>query len=106
MFDLIVLFISEFDIILGMDWLSTYNVKIDYFSKTVCLRIPSRVELVVTTSWGNPVAEAFLSHIEKALQWDQNNTLRETRVVSEYEDIFQDIPSLLPLREVEFCIEL
>ena len=36
--DLIVLIMSEFDIILGMDWLVSYHVSIDCFDKTVCLR--------------------------------------------------------------------
>jgi len=40
------------------------------------------------------------------LQWDQSDTVREIRVVSKFEDIFQDIPSLPLIREVEFCIEL
>ena len=35
--DLIVLLISEFDIILGMNWLSSYHVSIDCFAKIVCL---------------------------------------------------------------------
>ena len=30
----------------------------------------------------------------------------ETRVVSVYQDVFQDIPRLPPVREVESCIEL
>jgi hypothetical protein len=50
--DLIVLAMSEFDIILGMDWLSSYHVSIDCFAKTVCLRLPGRAELVVATSRG------------------------------------------------------
>ena len=35
--DLIVLHMFEFDVILGMDWLSSYHVSIDYFAKTVSL---------------------------------------------------------------------
>ena len=44
--DLIVLPMSEFDIILGMDWLSSYLVSIDYLAKTVCLRLPGQAEFV------------------------------------------------------------
>ena len=61
---------SEFDAILGMDWLSYYHVKIDCFDQTVCLRVPSKAKLVIVTSWENPLAEAFLSHIEEVLLWD------------------------------------
>jgi len=96
---------SEFDIILGMNWLSSYHVSIDCFTKTVCLRLPGTTELVVATSRGNSLAEAFLAQIEEVSQ-DQSHSLIETRVVSEFQDIFQDIPSLPPMREVEFCIEL
>ena len=37
---------------------------------------------------------------------DQSIALRETRVVSDFQDVFQDIPGLPPRREIEFCIEL
>jgi len=97
---------SEFDIILGMDWLSSYHVSIDCFAKTICLRLPGQVEFVIATSQGNPFAEAFLAHIEEVLLRDQSVTLAETRVVCEFEDIFGDIPGLPPRREVELCIEL
>ena len=40
--DLIVLFMSEFDVILGMDWLSSYHVSIDCFVKAVTLRLPGQ----------------------------------------------------------------
>ena len=80
--DLIVLQMSEYDVILGIDWLSSYHVSLDCFAKTVCLRIPGRPEIVVATSVGNPSAEAFLAHIEEVLRREQSITLSETRVVS------------------------
>lgn len=70
------------------------------------MRIPGGSELVVATSRENPLAEAFLAHIEEVSLRDQDRLLCETRVVSEYRDIFQDIPGLPPVRKVEFCIEL
>ena len=66
--DLIVLCMSEFDIILGMDWLSSNHVSLDCFAKTVCLRVPGRPDVVVATSRGNPFADVFLAHIEEELQ--------------------------------------
>jgi len=73
--DLIVLPMLEFDIIFGMDWLSSYHVSIDCFAKIVCLSFPGQAELVVATSQGNMLAEAFLAHIEEALLRDQSVTL-------------------------------
>ena len=104
--DLIVLVMSEFDIILGMDWLESYHVSINCFDKTVCLRLPGQPEFVIATSQRNSLAEAYLAYIDDALPRDQSVTLAETRVVFEFEDIFQDIPGLPPRREVEFCIVL
>ena len=46
-------------------------MSIDCFAKIIYLRIPDRAELVVAVSRGNPLAEAFLAHIEKGLQRDQ-----------------------------------
>ena len=85
--DLIVLIMSEFDIILGMDWLESYHVSIDCFDKTVCLRLPGQHEFVIATSQGNSLAEAYLAYIEEVLPRDQSVTLAETRVVFEFEDI-------------------
>ena len=97
---------SEFDVILGMDWLSSYHVSIDCFAKTVKLRASDGSEMIVAASQGNRLEESFLAYIEEVMRRDQGAELLETRVVSEYQDVFQDIPGLPPAREVEFCIEL
>jgi len=70
------------------------------------LRVLGRAELVITTSWGILLAEAFLAHIEEGCSGIRFYSLSETRVVYEFQDIFQDIPGLSLVREVEFCIEL
>ena len=104
--DLIVLHVSEFDVILGMDWLSSYHISIDCFAKTVRLRSSDGSEMIVATSQGNRFAESFLAFIDEVMLRDQSSDLLETRVVSDYQDVFQDIPGLPPVREVEFCIKL
>lgn len=73
--DLIVLHKSEFDVILGMDWLASYHVSLDCYAKTVYFREPGRPDLVEATSKGNPFAEAFLAHIEDVLQPGQTPTV-------------------------------
>ena len=37
--NLVLLDMHEFDVILGMDWLSTFHASIDYFGKKVVFRI-------------------------------------------------------------------
>ena len=76
------------------------------FMKIVRLRASNGSEMIVATSQGNRFAESFLAFIDEVMLRDQSSDLLETRVVSDYQDVFQDIPGLPPVREVEFCIEL
>ena len=88
---------SGFDVILGKVWLSSYQASIDYFVKTVNLRASDGSEIIVATSQGYRFAELFLAYIEEAMRRDLSIDLLETRVVSEYQDVFQDIPELPPV---------
>jgi hypothetical protein len=55
------------------------------------------------TSLDNPFAEAFLAHIECE---DDSVLLSTMPVVSEFADVFDNIPGLLPVRKITFCIKL
>ena len=88
---------SGFDVILGMVWLSSYQASIDCFAKIVNLRASDGSEMIVATSQGNRFTESFLVYIEEVLRRDLSIDLLETRVVSEYQDVFQDIPGLPPV---------
>lgn len=44
--DLILLDMVDFDVILGMDWLSPYHVILDCYAKTVTLSCPDLPQLV------------------------------------------------------------
>uniref|UniRef100_A0A2N9HUA0 CCHC-type domain-containing protein n=1 Tax=Fagus sylvatica TaxID=28930 RepID=A0A2N9HUA0_FAGSY len=44
--NLVLLDMYEFDVILGMDWLSTFHASIDCFGKKVVFRIPGQAEFV------------------------------------------------------------
>jgi hypothetical protein len=44
--NLVLLDMYEFDIILGMDWLSTFHASIDCFGKKVVFRIPGQAEFL------------------------------------------------------------
>ncbi|KAL8134563.1 hypothetical protein AgCh_009545 [Apium graveolens] len=80
--DLIPFKLGEFDIILGIDWLSSNDAQIDCKGKKVKLNIPGKK--------GKEVPN-----------------LQDIPVVNEFEDVFsQDLPGLPPDRVIEFAIEL
>ncbi|KAL8146752.1 hypothetical protein AgCh_004479 [Apium graveolens] len=80
--DLIPFKLGEFDVILGMDWLSSNDAQIDCKGKKVKLNIPEKKEKEVPN-------------------------LQDIPVVNEFEDVFpQDLPGLPPDRVIEFAIEL
>ena len=37
--DLVVLSMSDFDIIIGIDWMMVYRVQLDYFAKTIIVKV-------------------------------------------------------------------
>ncbi|KAL5547285.1 hypothetical protein UlMin_006972 [Ulmus minor] len=85
--DLIVLSMTQFDVILGMDWLSKYQTIIDCH----------RARVIIGTEDGGVVTYQ-LETIEKHSY---------IMVVGEYPDVFPDeLPELPPEREIEFCIDL
>ncbi|XP_074323658.1 uncharacterized protein LOC141660565 [Apium graveolens] len=75
----------DFDIILGMDWLSEHRATIDFQGKRGC---DGYLAFVKDTSKDKPRIEDY-------------------PIVREYEDVFPDeLPGFPPHREVEFTIEL
>jgi hypothetical protein len=119
--NLVLLDMYEFDIILGMDWLSTFHDSIDCFGKKVVFRITGQAEFVFE---GDRVVrppplvsamqakrllrkgcKGFLAYALKS----EETTLKteDISVVKEFSDVFsEDLPGLPPEREVEFTINL
>ncbi|XP_074328102.1 uncharacterized protein LOC141666014 [Apium graveolens] len=111
----------DFDIILGMDWLSEHRATIDCQGKKVIFGDADKPEFVYQGS--QPKGEVKLISALKAskllskgcdgyLAFVKDTSKDEPRiedypVVREYEDVFPDeLPGLPPHREVEFTIEL
>ncbi|XP_074378127.1 uncharacterized protein LOC141719648 [Apium graveolens] len=111
----------DFDINLGMDWLSEHRATIDYQGKRVIFGDADKPEFVYQGS--QPMGEVKLISALKAskllskdcdgyLAFFKDTSKDEPRiedypVVREYEDVFLDeLPGLLPHIEVEFTIEL
>lgn len=102
-YDLIVLVMRRYDVILGMNWMEDFHGNIDCIAKTLRLDIPGQQPIVIATAKGNVLAEAYLAHIE--LEMDKND-IGSIDIVAEYSDVFSEIKGLPPNREVEFSIEL
>ncbi|XP_074346453.1 uncharacterized protein LOC141685240 [Apium graveolens] len=111
----------DFDIILGMDWLSEHRATIDCQGKRVIFGDADKPEFVYQGS--QPKGDVKLISALKAskllskgcdgyLAFVKDTSKDEPRIedypfVREYEDVFPDeLPGLPPHREVEFTIEL
>ena len=117
MVDLRVMDISNFDVILGMDWLMVHRVVIDFDSR----RITAYTRDGIRVTFQREKHDALLQTVHDSrwigqlMGWLVNLTLEDEgrrdlslpRVVWEYEDVFPDKLPGVPLhRDVDFCIEL
>ncbi|XP_028106501.1 uncharacterized protein LOC114305596 [Camellia sinensis] len=109
--------VQDFDIILGMDWLSTHRAVIDCCQKKVVAHMQNgtrflfkgdRQDPMVSTKhrmqWHDQLAGRIASLI---LNEKGQGEIELPRVVYEYADVFPtELPGLPPTREVDFSIEL
>ena len=115
--DLRVMDMTEFDVILGMDWLTAHRVVIDcdrrrvttYTRDGVCVvfqgdKHDALPHIVYDSKWYRQLRGWLASlTLEDKVRWDLNLP----RVVCGYKDVFPDeLPGLPPPRDVDFCIEL
>ena len=119
--DLIALSFCEFDLILGMEWLSKHRAIIYCDKKTVVLTCSDQSEVIVhgvrSSSMSNVISamqarrlqrkgcEAFLALVldSKRGQIELENIL----VVKDFPDVFpEELPSISPEREVDLSIEI
>ncbi|XP_073064024.1 uncharacterized protein [Primulina eburnea] len=120
--DLIVLPLPEFDIILGMDWLSSHGAVIDFHQRSVSVRPPSGKPFVFEAARHQQFphviscmcarklikrgCHAFLASIVSMIE-PVNQMWEDVDVVSEFSSVFpDDVSGIPPDREVDFSIEL
>ncbi|XP_052172232.1 uncharacterized protein LOC127788161 [Diospyros lotus] len=109
--DLVVLDIQDFDIIIGMDFLSLHEAKIDCKSKTVSLP-KSNGEWITFQGQGRKIRRERgvtlqALQIAKPESRKKSLELESVRVVKEYPKVFpEELPGLPPQREIEFSIDL
>ncbi|XP_077217941.1 uncharacterized protein LOC143852443 [Tasmannia lanceolata] len=119
--DLILLELSDFDVILGMDWLSIHYALIDYNKKVVNFEIPGEEKFCFEGSGAHSTpmvlsamqacrllrqgCEAFLASVVEVN--DNDMKIENIPVVREFTDVFlEDLLGLPPSREIEFTIDL
>ncbi|TYJ98666.1 hypothetical protein E5676_scaffold507G00570 [Cucumis melo var. makuwa] len=118
---LLVLGMQDFDVILGMDWLSANHASIDCFGKEVVFNPSSRTSFkfkrvgIVCTP--KVISAMKASKLLSQGTWSILASIVDTRepevslssepVVREYPDVFPDeLSGLSPSREIDFAIEL
>ncbi|XP_070018077.1 uncharacterized protein [Nicotiana sylvestris] len=119
--DLIVLNMIDFDMLVGMDWLSSCYAIVNCHAKIVRFEIPNERSFILR---GSQVPETckIVSFIKAqrllkkgclGLLAIVNDTRKETvsienvPVVREFSDVFpEDLPGLPPVREIDFGIDL
>ena len=115
--DLIVLGIHDFDIVLGMDWLSKHRATLDYYKKEVRLVCPEEPgvifrgirreiapSLINAMTASKMLRKGYQGYLAFLVDRRQEETrLEDIPIVKEFPD---DISGLPPDREVEFTIDL
>ncbi|GAV84511.1 RVP_2 domain-containing protein [Cephalotus follicularis] len=107
--DLIVLPIHDFDVILGMDWLSAYHAYMDCYTKTVdfCLPDGTTVQFKGNNGFSTPIisfirasrylekgCEGILAHVVDRRK-EKGKSMEEVPIVNEFPDVFP--PDLVSL---------
>ncbi|XP_061999060.1 uncharacterized protein LOC133716364 [Rosa rugosa] len=101
---LIVLADHTYDVILGVDWLRPNHAMIDCFEMVVSFHMPGQLVFRYRCLRSDTALRAgFLAHVELV---SCAAIMAEIAVVSEYSDVFQEIPGLPPRRVVDFAIDV
>ncbi|KAH0757160.1 hypothetical protein KY290_020653 [Solanum tuberosum] len=119
--DLILLDMVDFDVILGMDWLSPYHAVLDCYAKTVTLAMPGISPVLWQGAYSHTptgiisfvraqrlMASGCLAYLAYVRDVSREVPLVESvPVVRDFIDVFPtDLPGLPPERDVDFPIEL
>ncbi|XP_075077143.1 uncharacterized protein LOC142163888 [Nicotiana tabacum] len=116
--DLLLLDMTDFEVILGMDWLSLYHAVLDCHAKTVTLAMLELPILDWRCSSISTSSQVFsflkARHmVEKGCLAYIRDTAAETPmidfviVVQEFSDLFpSDLPGMPPDRDINFCLDL
>lgn len=119
--DLLLLDMVDFDVILGMDWLSPYHAILDCHAKTVTLALPGLPRLQWRGTHGHSTRSAILyvkarRMVERGclayLAYVRDSSVEvpyidSVPVVREFPEVFpSDLPRMPSDRDIDFCIDL
>ena len=119
--DLIELSFKEFDVILGMDWLSRHQAIVDCRMKRVTLRTPNEdkvtfigersnhlsnvISAAITRTMVLKGCEAYLAYVIEMKK--ARHSVSDIPTVIDFLDVFpEELLGLPPLREIEFAIDV
>ena len=119
--DLIELSFKEFDVILGMIWLSQHQAIVDCRMKRVTLRTPNDDEVIFIGERSNHLSnvisaaiarkmvrkgcEAYLAYVIDMVK--ERSSVSNIPTVSDFSDVFlEEFPGLPPQRKIEFAIDI
>ena len=112
---------DEFDVILGMDWLTLHDAKINCKEKVIELKcengetlrvesdkseaLPSVISSMSAQRYLRKGYEAYLAYVINTKEVEKK--VESVSVACEFPDVFhEELSGLPPIREVEFGIEL
>jgi len=105
--NMICIHMKDLEVILGMDWLSANHILIDYGHKQLIFPESKSIQVVSAQQIEREVHEGAKCFILFACSVDDDKTQKNMAVVQEFMDVFpNEIPGLLPKREIEFAIDL
>ena len=111
----------DFDVVLGMDWLSHHRATLDCYKKEVKFHMPGKLEvkfrgicrelsssMISSMTAHRMLCKGCQGYLAYVVETGKQGTLvDEIPVVREFPDVFPDDIAGLPLeREVEFTIDL
>nr|KYP33954.1 hypothetical protein KK1_045139 [Cajanus cajan] len=111
MVDLIFLPLSQLDVILGMDWLSSNHILLNCADKSIYFGEPiekvSKDYLTANQVKASLQEDAQVYMLLASFNYESNILVNKPPVVCDFSDVFfDDMSSLPPTREVEFSIDL
>lgn len=118
---MIILDMVDFDVFLGIEWLSTHQAILDYYAKTVILPIPGRSSIIWQGLSGLHSSKV-ISYIQARKLVDcgclvylafihdtiiEPPLMESFPIIQEFDDIFPtDLPRVPPDKNIDFAIDL